>query len=302
MSDWKVNRQFNFTIKTLLILTFIVAASIAGYRFYTYQRHWNRIKAVLKRLDDAKSFDSISTIYREAFQLAGDDMLPSMMNSRDPSVALQAKWESAKRSIAKQQEMKTGKKGNKAIADFLEVFPDEFHVAVPDWWREIFEDPSVRYGQTYLSNSPATELFHNSNVYWASCPKDATIENVENELFYENEESRIKIPSPDCFGEQGHSWWASVSAKFERGICYLTIQGFHASPNYLVAIDMETNKFLWLTEVCDGGGENWTTIAKAGDSHIFVFGRRRDRLYAHGFNANDGTTLVRFSSGYTSGY
>ena len=186
------------------------------------------------------------------------------------------------------------------LAWFVGFFEGRNRVATPQWWREVVVDARANRRDNIYPGEPKDRPYHPSEIEGVTCPNDATVMAKDRVVTYWANDNTIVLPE-----ELLDRSWSSISCAFTNDHCFVAGHDAIGYSHDIACIERKTNKVLWKSAACgcfwgnaSGFHESWVTLVPTNDRRIFVFGSASVGFYAHGFDASNGKTLVRFSSTY----
>ncbi|MEM9413375.1 MAG: hypothetical protein AAGA30_19860 [Planctomycetota bacterium] len=296
--------MLRFGIRSLLVLTTVVAASVAYYQYTKYYKRWNEIEGVVTNFDGDRY--EYSNFYRQIFQIAESDLLPWLMRHENDSIALQSAWESVERSVPIEMGPATFTPGNEELVAFLQFAADRFNAPIPEWWRQlVVKSRANRRYNIYFFNDDIESPYHGTELEWVECPNNAILENKADGVVYRVDDDSILVSNETLDRDDSESLFGNLSGCFTTDLFFVTVHSDAGFPHTVSCIDRKSNDVIWQSEAfgCFIGGTSgihysWVELVPTNDNRIFLFGFACTGLYMECFDSRTGESLFHFSSGY----
>ena len=300
----------------MLLIALVLGVAFTLFRYQRTVLSWNRIRYALeqpapeltKKL--APNGKSYSRYYAELFAITNDKELSVFMNGTDRSLAIQSAWEKIRRTIPDEPGKELYKPDQRVLEKFLEFLNSRTAVEIPDWWRNVVLDCSIKQrGGTFLPGPPGAAP-HHLPLDKVACPKDATVEKHKEYLVYRNGNNVIPIPE-DSLAHFKNNWWGYINVCFHNHHAYMSVRDYRGGFVGFLCIDQTAGYVQWKngfkelpgSEIYVSGmkpnaNASNITMIPIDENRIAKFSSSRLGFRYEEFDAHDGATLVSFYSKY----
>ena len=220
------------------------------------------------------------------------DRLDRLVSSPDNSVAFAAAWERVRMTMPAAKGAELVRADSQAVARFLGVVEGRTQVPLPEIWEQMIR-PVTGYSQQHMAFLLDKELIEKSSERFK--PK----RDGDRWIVKRNEEE-FRVPIEPQLGPQDH---ATVAV--DDGRAYLCLYGWPPSPFRLLAVDRQSKKTIWTTEVWAAGGlvaygglGLHFALVRIAPDRLVVFGISGQGPYIEEFDKKSGKNLSRFSSAF----
>lgn len=262
------------------------------------------IEEIVNKLNNVKYSHEAASLYRSLFEAAGKDGLSALKRSRYDSIAIQAAWEEVTLSVPEKEGPGVYHPDKDKLNRFLEFLEERAKVNVPKWWAEIVVDARANRRNNIYPGNPTKTPYHNAGLDFITAPHDTIIKKDGDSYVLKIAKNSIKLPDQILQKSDDGSLYGSFSGYFTSKHCFVAVHNSVGYSHDVACIDRSSGKVVWNAEACGcwwgsatGIHESWVSVTLQKD-RVLVFGAASIGLYAHAFQANNGKTIFRFSSGF----
>lgn len=306
-----MSRRSQFSLRTFLVAALVVARTFADTGFAA----GDETASIIKKLGDAKWAGSyrptaatckyVSGLYRSLFAAAGPNGLSRLQSLPDDSIAIQAAWESVALTVPLEMTNEPVRLDADRLNWFVGFFEGRARVSLPKGWRELMLDARTNQRDNIFPGEPKSNPYHDAVAGRVKCPTDASVNTSSDAVVFRIAADRIMIPEKIMRRAEDGGVYFNVSGCFTPERCFLAVHNDFGAPHDVACIDRSSGKLLWKSTACGscwhpvwGSGKCWVWVVFTDDDRVFVFGAESCGFYVHAFNADDGKSLLHFSSRY----
>jgi hypothetical protein len=215
-----------------------------------------------------------------------------LITAPDRAIAIAAGWERVRRTIPEGQQQQPLSPDGQTISRFLGLLEGRIQAPIPPAWEAVVKSARGRgRGTISFPNSKALEELLRSR---------APVRRAGDRWVLEVDGKRISLPAGVESGPVDNA--ATLAAD---GTTYVGLYGAFPLPYRLFAIDRESGKALWSSEVWAAGGlmnyvgNSWhaAMICSEGET-LAVFGVSGGEVYVEVFDKKTGQNRCRFGTAY----
>lgn len=282
-------------------------ASLLFAIVFSVPTHTDEITQILAKFDNVKYSDQYVELYRSLFSACDASELASLNANKNDSIATQSAWERFTMTVPKESAETFYRPDAAKLNWFVGFFEGRNRVPAPEWWRTIVLDARAVNRDAIYPGQPKERPYHRTKkLKWVSCPTHDSVEDNERVVTYRSGDNSIVIPEELMDRADGGDLLNSnISCVFTETNCFVAVHSNAGFAHDVACLDRKTGKVVWTSEACGcrwrgvtGIHESWLSLVPTDDGRVFVFGAASTGLYAHGFDASTGKTLLRFSSNY----
>lgn len=273
--------------------------------FLSSSLHSDELRGLLAKYDDVEHAHEYSPYYRSLFAAADSSELGALTANQHDSIATQAAWETVALTVPKAEGQEVYRPDSAKLAWFLGFFEGRNRIAPPEWWREVISDARANRRDNIYPGQQKPQLYHRSGIERVACPADATVTQQNRVVTYRSGEDSIVLPEELFERDDSGELYCNISCTFTKDRCFAAIHEDVGYPHVVACIERQTGKTVWKSEACGcwwggatGRHRSSVSVVPTDDGRVFVFGAASIGFYAHGFDASNGKTLVRFSNNY----
>ncbi len=256
-------------------------------------------KAIVKaRAGGEQDSEAAAKAYKELFTYLGRDGLKELTTDDDTSIALQAAWETYKKTVKRDPEI--GGRADwvfdqKLMKEFLAFYAKRVKAEPPEWWRKTLVQGDVFPGEHHAFIDLDKDL-----------PTAPKVEEKDDEVTITTGKQVVKISKaaykkalsfPEITTDPVALWGPDLS--------FIALPTFRGYPFEVVGVDAKTGKKLWTASVWASRrgfssgplGESPVEVRREGDT-VIVYGCESHGMYAEGFDAKTGKCQFRFCTSY----
>ena len=223
--------------------------------------------------------------------------LMALSSAKNASIATQSAWKRVRLTLPKENGLEIGRSHREKLSWFIGFFEGRNRITVPKWWRTIVMDGG------FIREPQKIRPYHQTAIEGVNCPLGATVEEKDRIVTYRSGTDSIVLPEELLDRDDSGELWCNISCVFTARHCFVAVHDDVGYDHDVACIDRGTNKIVWKSKACgcwwgraSGLHESWVSLVATDDGRVFVFGAAWTGFYAHGFDASNGKTLVRFSS------
>jgi hypothetical protein len=265
----------------------------------------DEIQHMLAKYDDIEYSHQYGEFYRSLYAACDSTTLVRLTTNSNDSIATQSAWETVTLSVPEEDGPKVYRPDSKKLAWFVGFLEGRNKIVVPEWWREIVLDARANRRNNIYPGKSTVQPYHRSDIEWVRCPVNASVIEKDRVVTYRTGQDSITLPEELLDRSDSGNLSCNISCTFTETKCFVAIHDDVGYSHDVACVDRETNTLVWKSEACGswwggatGQHESWVTVVPTDNGHVFVFGASSIGFYTHGFDTNDGKTLLRFSNNY----
>ena len=265
----------------------------------------NGIARILAKFENVEYSHEYGELYRSLFTACDASELAALSANKNDSIATQSAWEQVAMTVPKEDGKKAYRPDAAKLNWFLGFFEGRNRVSAPAWWRTIVLDARANRRDNIYPGKPKEWPYHRSELKWVSCPTTASVTEDKRIVTYRNGDDSIVIPEELLDRADSGKLSCNISCTFTKTNCFVAVHDDVGSSHDVACLDRKTGNVVWKSKACGcwwgnatGQHESWVSLVPTDDGRVFVFGSASVGLYAHGFDASNGKTLLRFSNNY----
>jgi hypothetical protein len=262
----------------------------------------SRIQAILK--GDAETGEN----YRQLFRAASDDQICAFKKHSADNFAIQAAWEEVVRTLPEKSEQAV-RPNRERLVSFLAFLEKRGHIKVSKWWAEAVLD-SESYGRQGVHPNAIGRGFvdprFKRDTKLAPLPIGGML--VKNGPILSLQLGSATAALPEDIAERiGYRYPGDrVTGLITDSRVYIAGYADCKTPYKLACIGRTGGGLRWTVE---GRGSGWSGNLGGYYFHLMEVVEQKDRVvvfglemgdYVEAFRADDGVSLFRFSSDYSS--
>ena len=254
-------------------------------------------------------------LFRKLFEFADDDVLSSLLENKNDSIAVQSAWEIAIRKIPIEGDRPPYRPDPALTESFLDTLAQRFRTQIPDWWRDVVTKCGANSRFNVYSGDPKVDPYHAVSKdrrfgTLIECPRDHQFTETEDGFLYVAGADEVLLPKSlfDSHRNSSGKLFGHASGLFTDSCFFFAFHKNHGDPFDLICLDRLSGTTKWTTTICGsswnsmgsylGDPKTWATMEAGEGDQIVVFGACPHGFFAHSINQNNGETLAEFSGGY----
>jgi hypothetical protein len=238
--------------------------------------------------------------YRQLFQSGSDDQIRAFKKHPSDSFAIQAAWEEVVRTLPRKSDQ-PGRLNQKCLAGFVVFLEERGHFKAAKWWTDAILDPEDGLHKEWIDPR------FKRNPKLAPLPIPGELLKRDGATVLRVGPTTLILPKDLRAALNLQETRDQVTFAASPSHLYFAAYESMGDPFRLACTDRSATRLCWSAEVrgtgwsgnADGAFNNWVEIVEQGD-RVVVFGLATLGLYVEGFRAEDGVSLFRFSSCYSS--
>lgn len=264
------------------------------------EKIWALREAILQaQVGESDNSETASEAYKELFTYLGRDGVKKLTNDEETSIALQAAWETLKKTVKRNPPIR-GRTDfvfdKKSTQEFLEFFSKRVKADPPDWWRAALVKGDVFPEGHHAFMDLGEELPMRPKV---DVKKDEVIITAGKQSV------KISVTAYDEVANEVATLGTAPVALWGEEQSFVARPGFRAYPFNVVSANSKTGKKVWMTSVwaarrgfSSGEAEGYPIEIRRERDTVIVYGCECHGAYAEGFDAKTGKCQFRFCTCY----
>lgn len=287
---------------------------------------WKTFKADAEQVDSvdvivsARSKGELSAAFRSLLDECSPEFLSRLKTHPNAGVALQAAWESVRRTLPAEAAMRTDGSPDAVAMDrrqlqrFLGFAEARFRLVLPEWW-----DNTVATGYAFDRDTLAFSVcerlkpYHRIQVDQDDRVSDVLVSNGwevsrsnNGDLVVMKAEQSCRIPRRIEDHVKRERPIDAIACCVDEGQCVVAFHAEFGGGYPIFVLDCASSALIWSAEVwggspvpgASGRGHTQLVTIVVRNEIVYVFGVTDFGAYIEGFGVADGQSVLRFSTSY----